>query len=271
MSKISWWVGLCSIYARMSFQSMISYYRWSFISFYTAHVLAYFGIYAVIWTTMRMFRQINGWGLYEVAFLYTFNLLSYSLAQVFLQGFWDMDELIVRGGLDQYLIRPVNPFVLLIARHLQFGYIAHISLGFAALVFIIKNLHLIWGFSTLFLFIISISGAILIQAGMTIIPSCAAFWFTRAGQLAGFFIWDIREFISYPISIYPKIARVIFTMVIPIAFINYYPSYCLLGRNGTVLPVKALPFLTLAIGLIMALLSYLVWCAGLKRYSGSGT
>ncbi len=271
MKNFMWWARLCGIFFRMGFQSTVSYFRWSFISVYISHVVGYLGSYIVIWTGMRMFDGVNGWGVYEVMFLYSVDLLSYSFSQVFLQPFWDMDDLVVSGGLDQYLLRPINPLFHLLARHIAFGYIAHISLGIGVVFFVLSKLGIVWGILQWVQFLITIVGATMIQAGISIIPSCAAFWLNRADQLSSLMRWDLREYIRYPVSIYPKLLRSFLTVVVPFAFVNYYPSLSLIKSDGLTALIHLASWATPLIGLILIIISYRVWLAGLRRYNSSGT
>ena len=113
-------------------------------------------------------------------------------------------------------------------------------------------------------------GASLIQASIAIILACTAFWSRQAGQLVGFVIQGLRDFIRFPISIYPWIVQFLFTFLIPYGFVNFYPAYRFFGKTDAIAFSVNLPFASLAIGIVMAMCSYLIWIRGLRRYESAG-
>lgn len=264
--NLKWWLDLSWLCLKMRSSSMISYNRWSFLSLFFAQILSYFGSFVTIWATMRVFNSVNGWSIYEVVFLYSLDLLAYACSQAFVIPLWHMDDLVLRGGLDDYLIRPLNPLYHIIARGFNFGYLAHITIGMAAVLFSYGRLGLSWGAGQWWLLGVAVIGASLIQAALTIIPASMSFWWTRE-ELSGLIRWGLRSFIRYPISIYPILVRVVLTFIVPLAFVNYFPAQSLLGKSALIL----WPSVTLAIGLVLIILSGAVWRAGLRRYASSGT
>ena len=58
----------------------------------------------------------------------------------------------------------------------------------------------------------------------------------------------------------------IFTVVIPFGFIGYYPAMYLLGKTK-----MCVPMWLLAVTLLFALASVLIWCCGMKKYDSTGT
>lgn len=263
---ITWWLKLGWLCIKMRTASQISYNRWSYFSLFFGQILSYFGGFTVIWATMRVFNAVKGWSVYEVVFLYALDLMAYACSQAFVIPLWRMDELVLRGGLDDYLIRPLSPLVHIIARNFNLGYLAHISISLAAIIFSYNQLGMNWGVQHWLLLGVAVIGASLIQAALTIMPASLTFWWTRE-SLSGVIRWGLREFIRYPISIYPVAVRIVLTFIIPMAFVNYYPALSLLGKNALLL----WPTVTLAIGLVLIMLSLVVWRAGLRRYASSGT
>lgn len=59
----------------------------------------------------------------------------------------------------------------------------------------------------------------------------------------------------------------IFTFVMPIAFIAYYPSLVILRPDA----VPLLSWLSPFIGIVFFLISYRIWMLGAMKYSGTGS
>ena len=71
----------------------------------------------------------------------------------------------------------------------------------------------------------------------------------------------------YPVTIFDGIFRIIFTFVIPIAFIAYYPGIVILRPDE----IPLLSMLSPVIGIIFFWLSYKFWMLGARRYDGTGS
>ena len=91
------------------------------------------------------------------------------------------------------------------------------------------------------------------------------FWLVQGNEIADL-IQTFREFAKYPINIFPAVFQVLFTVVIPFGFIGYYPAMYLLGKTK-----MCVPMWLLAVTLLFALASVLIWCCGMKKYDSTGT
>lgn len=58
-------------------------------------------------------------------------------------------------------------------------------------------------------------------------------------------------------------------LIIPFAFINYFPAQFLLNKSDMAFPAVFL-YLTPAIGIVLYLLSYLFWRFSMKFYKSTG-
>jgi len=264
--NLRWWLGLGRLSLSMRVASQITYNRWSYFSMFFAQLLSYFGEFVVVWVMMRAFQSVMGWSIYEVMILYALDLMAYAISQAFVIPLWRMDELVLRGGLDDYLIRPLPPLVHIIARNFQLGYLAHLTISLTALFFSYGQLDMHWGAAQWLLLVVAVLGGSLIQAALTILPASGTFWWTKE-SLSGLIRWGSREFIRYPLSIYPAGVRFVLTFIIPMAFVNYYPALSLLGKA----PLLLWPLVTLAVGFLLMGAALFVWRLGLRRYSSSGT
>ena len=75
-----------------------------------------------------------------------------------------------------------------------------------------------------------------------------------------------REFVKYPLNVFPAAIQGFFTYILPLGFVAYYPAMALLGKTD--LPVAGL--MPLAAG-VVTLLAALIWRAGLRSYDSTGT
>lgn len=267
MKKIRWWFKLGWLFFTMNIRSTISYYRWSFVGVYIAHVLGYVNSYIIIWASMRSFKGLLGWNMRDVVFIYSIDLLSYALANMFVQPFWRMNELVGQGKLDDYLVRPVHSLIHIMLRHIEFGYLAHISVAITAMGVVITLSGIAWTIHNIIALVVTLIGAFFLQCTFGILPSCSTFFTIQSDQLAGMIRWGGREFIKYPIIIYPAGIRYLISFIIPFAFVNYYPVLSLLDKAKGIWVYG--PLMSLGLGIFLFSITVVVWNWSIKHYSSS--
>jgi ABC-2 type transport system permease protein len=228
--------------------------------------------YLGIWVIFDKFTSINGWSYDQVLFLYSLNTITYGLCSVFV---WDpmrrVGRLIQSGEFDSILIRPIDPFFHMLARTVSYNFLVPSTIGLVVLVVSMRNLGLVFSLATLFSFLCFLIGAFLIQCSIFIIGGSLSFWFVNSMSVVDTFIYSIRRFIDYPISLYSRIIQFILTFLIPYAFVNFYPAVLFLGKKNESLFHPALQYGTPLVGLMMISLSFFLWRQGLKRYQSTGS
>jgi len=71
--------------------------------------------------------------------------------------------------------------------------------------------------------------------------------------------------------VYPQVVQIIFTFVVPLGFISFYPASEFLGVPGAwEIPVD-LALVTPVVGLVSGALALLMFRKGMQRYEGSGS
>lgn len=245
------------------------------ISFWVATLLmeiSYGADYLMIWVLIHKFKNIGGWGSYEVMFLYALNLISYSLAGfVLFHPTSRLPRLIENGEFDEVLTKPLNPSLYLISKEFNPGYIFHITLAIAVLVLCFTNLNIALTLPRLlFLLVVMFSGA-LIQGAAFIFTSVPSFWLIKNNSIRSVLMYDMKEFIRYPISIYSKFLQILLTVILPYAFINFYPAQFFLDKNDFLMFHPILQYLSPVVGIILFLAAYKFWTVAIQHYQSTGS
>ena len=74
----------------------------------------------------------------------------------------------------------------------------------------------------------------------------------------------------YPLTIYPRALQFVFTFILPLGWITFYPASELLGRRPDYIPVN-MALVTFLIGVFIFALSCLVMSLGMRRYESAGS
>ena len=245
-------------------------YPGAYMAGITAQWLTYgismFMIFLMVWN----FGSLAGWSPEEVIFLYAVWLLTYAIAATFTFNLCiNFEQLVINGTMDEAFTRPTPPFAYLLAANVNVGYISHITLTAAALAFSIIRLGIPWTPGQwLWLAVMLISGAVITGCIMLLceLPSIR----THSASPISPFFWQTRIFTQYPLTIYPGILQFLFTAVIPLGFINFYPIQVLLGKNdgmGTPWIMWISPF----VAVLLVILTAACWKGLSKYYESAGT
>jgi ABC-2 type transport system permease protein len=207
------------------------------------------------------FEALNGWNIWELFFLYCLWL--------FFWHFWDLEEDLIRGTFDQFLLRPASVFIQYIGREVQYIGFADMFVAVVGLVLAYVQLDLHWSLSLwFFLPIIVISGTV-IEMTLNLMVACISFW-TGRSSIALDMIMEFNVLVQhYPVDIFGTWFRVVVTGLIPVAFMNYYPALLLLGKidKGA---APWLGYISPIVAILLAGLTTIVWHFAMHRYSSSG-
>jgi len=75
----------------------------------------------------------------------------------------------------------------------------------------------------------------------------------------------------YPLSIYPFVLQMIFTFLIPIGFISFYPASEFLGQSSGFHIPFSMALWTPLVGIVFFVISQLTFNFGMKKYESAGS
>lgn len=229
----------------------------SMILDYASKLLILFFIFEIV-------DNINGWDYYQLLFIFGINTLCLSLWSCFCINTISLPYYIRDGKMDTFLIRPLHPLFQIMMDGFDEDAWGELIVGIIITVigFIKLKLSLIF---IIILPIVCISGAF-IYAGISILFSTASFFTSTKVDFANL-VFEFSEFAMYPMGIYNKSLRILFSTLIPIAFVSYYPSLGIFESVKNILLLILLP----VISFVYFLITVKVWNIGLKRYGSTGS
>jgi ABC-2 type transport system permease protein len=115
---------------------------------------------------------------------------------------------------------------------------------------------------------LALLGASAIQAAGLIALGSLAFWIVRS-DVAFDLYFRLRRFLAYPLTLYGVGVLWLLTLVVPLAFVNFYPAALILGKDPTI-PPSAIGWVAPVVGLAAVLLSNRLFSAGVSAYQGAG-
>jgi len=261
-----------SCYVRMALAQARSQmqYRVNFFSQVVSMVLTYAGQFvALYWLTQR-FTTVGGWRFEEIILLYALAILAWGFAVSLFWSLVGFEDQVRRGTFDRALLRPINPLLTVLGSQSPIGGAGQFVFSIAAFTFAVKAAGIrLTAVQLGYLLLTAVGGALILGAALLAVATLA-FWTTRTYTFYWSLIYPARQLINYPVSIYHRAIQFVLTVLLPFAFINYFPAHVLLGRVQD-LPWPVLGWATPLVGAACISLAYGFWKLGTRRYSSTGS
>lgn len=212
------------------------------------------------------FPSINGWGYYEILFLYGFSLISITPTQCLLDNNWSLRRYVYDGDFVKYCFRPINLWFYYVSEVFDVKGLGQLVFGFVTLIYAWIKLSLPVTFLLIIETIIALITASLFMMALQNAAAASCFWMQNS-----FWLLDIslkmKDYAKYPVTIFNDVFKFIFTFILPVAFMAYYPSLAILRPDD----VPLLTWLSPVIGILAFYASYKLWMKGASKYDGSGS
>jgi len=217
-------------YMKMHFKKMMQY-KASFALSFISQIFIFFTYYFTIIALFNKFSNVKGFSVYEVLLTFSIIKFGFSMNEVFARGIDHFDRLIIQGEYDRILVRPRNVLLQVLGYEMDFTKISRVIQAIIILVIALVNINIIWSFDKVLTLILMLISSCLIFFGIFLISASYCF-ITLEGLETRNMITDGGKHMSqYPIGIFQKGFRFVFTFIIPYAFVNYYPLMYLLNRT----------------------------------------
>lgn len=247
-------------------------YRGAMWADFIFFVMGYGTQFLLIYLMVGKFGTLGGWGRYEVMLLYSMSILTYTLACTFIRGAADnIPEKIREGHFDQTLTKPMQPLGYEIVSSFSAYYLVHVALSVGMLMISFRALGTQFNAIKAAMLVLALIGGTMIQGGVLILFSSASFYLIGNNPLVyGVFV-TLRMLNENPVSIFPPFVQIFLTVVIPFAFVSFYPAQYFLDKEDFLLFHPALQYLTPLVGVLVLVASGAVWTYGVNRYQSSGS
>ena len=241
-------------------------YRADFIISTVGMICTNIAGFVSFWILFKNFPSINNWSYHEMLFLYGFSLISLTPVQCLFDNNWSLRMNVYSGDFIKYCFRPINLFFYYQSEVFDIKGLGQFAFGIATLVYSWNKIGLAVTPLIILKVLLFLISASLVMIALQNAASATCFWIKGS-----FFVLDLvfklKDYSKYPITIFTPVFRFIFTFIIPIAFIAYYPSLVVLRPDD----IPLLSWLSPLISLAFFYASYKFWMLGATKYSGTGS
>jgi ABC-2 type transport system permease protein len=219
------------------------------------------------------FGAIGGWTLGEIAFIWGLTEAAFGTMDMIFSGF-DYDffgPMIRKGQFDQLLLRPVNITLQVMGSRFVLRRLGKITEGLTIFIYGLTQIDINWSVIQIAYIPIVFISEVLFFGSLFIIGATTTFWTMERLEILNIFTYGGSEIMAYPMHIFPRPIRMMFTYLVPAIFISYYPATFILNKPN---PLNAPPFFAFLAPLVAAvtmIIALRFWEFGVKNYQSTGS
>jgi ABC-2 type transport system permease protein len=251
----------------MNLRSLLEY-RLSTCLMALAQFCTAFSWFLSIGLLFRRFGGIAGWTFAEAGLCFAVTTIAFSLSECFARGFDSFSGMVIRGEFDRVLLRPRSTIVQVLGTRIDITRAGRLVEALVVLFVMIPQTGISWDGVKVLTLVLMILGGAAVFSGIFILGATVCFFTLEGLEIINIFTDGGRELASYPLPVYGRWIQRFFTFIIPFGCVNYLPLLFLTGRAEHPSPLFAL--IPLA-GFVFLLPCLLVWRAGVRRYTSSGS
>lgn len=253
-------------YLRLIAKGQLRYRSTLYISAF-AQIAMPLSLLAGIMLLFARFGSLGPWTAREALLCYGVTQLAFALAELASRGFDGFSSVLANGEFDRMLVRPRNLILQVLGSRLDLSRFGRAAIGSGVLAWSVAGLGIEWSPLKALALALMVGCGALLFSSLFVLGAAFAFLTTDGLELVNIFTDGGREMTQYPMSIYERWLRLLFTFIVPFACVNYLPLMYLLGREGygpayAFVPLAALGF---------AAPCLLAWRAGVVRYVSTGS
>lgn len=214
---------------------------------------------------------LGGFTLSEVAFLYGGSALCLGIADLALGNIEQLGQRIRAGTFDAMLIRPVSAYAQMCADNFALRRLGRITQGGAVFVWAVASLDIAWSPARVLMIPYLLAFGSVIFIALFTLGAAVQFWTAESSELANSFTYGGSTLAQFPMTIYPTEAVKALTFIVPITFVNWYPSLFILGKDDPLGLPTAVQFSAPVAAVALTAAAAAVWGAGVRHYRSTGS
>ncbi len=245
-----------------------------------AHMLAYrvsaingalastgWGVFQLAWIFMLTDRvhHVYGWSRDELVLLAMGYVLVIGIFHLFFsRGFEDFSYVVNRGGLDAYLLRPIDTQFFVSTLRIRITNLVRITLGLGSMIWWIQYRQLPVTLEGVCMFLLLALVGIVVIFSFWFFFSSLLIWYPNLNNLSDF-LYTFNGFARYPVEMILRTGNLLLYLLIPLMLVVAVPVKVLLGE------INAGYIIILCVSaMILFILSRMFWKFALRSYTSVG-
>jgi ABC-2 type transport system permease protein len=222
--------------------------------------------FAFIAAVFAKVPSINGWSFWTVVLLFGMVGLSEGIGNLFFEGMWSTSQLKHQGELDYLLVRPYPVVLQILTSSVGLNGLGNVLTGGAMIVAGLAHLDVAWSLGHGVVAVLLLISAVAVRIGIMLACSASTFWMEGPGSMFMFAVHQVGDLARYPLAIYPVALKAVLGVMLPFAFVSFFPVSWLTGEGDT----GMIGLLTPLVAVACVAFGLFAVRRGLMRYESAG-
>lgn len=220
---------------------------------------------------VNRFDRLKEWTGGNLFFFFGMMSVSFYITEMFGRGITgDFPSMVRTGRLDTFLVRPRGVLTQVLCGGVDPRRITCIAVGVAALVMGSRMSEIVWTPLKALVLAESVILSVFLILGLFMIEAIFCIHSVKSVELVNALTYGGRSACQYPVDIYPRPLRVLFTVIAPFALTMHVPASWILGK-----PLYGWPswtaFVTPLSGILVFALMTFLFHRGMRFYRSTGS
>ncbi|MGW4206796.1 ABC transporter permease [Lentzea sp. NPDC004789] len=246
-------------------------YRGSFAIDFVSQVMAQSYELIVILVLFSQVNALGGFSRNEVLLMYAFAGAAFGVADLFAGQLDYLPTYIRTGNFDVLLMRPLGTLPQIMCSDIRLRRIGRIIGALAVMVYTLSHVAVAWSPAKIMLTVATPVAGAVIYGSVWVVACSICFWIVEGREFANAVTYGSNAFTSYPINVYARPLRWLMAYVVPGAFVAYYPSLALLGKQDPLGLPGWVGWTSPLVAVLAATAAGLVWRFAVRHYRGTGS
>ena len=221
-------------YMSMYMKSQLEY-KSSFILSLFAQLLSVSLSSFMVFILMDKFNFMDKYDIYQIMLNISIVQFGFSFAECFGRGFDKFSKIIKNGLLDLMFIKPRSIYIQVFGSNIEFSKLSRVIGSLVLFIIAINNICFDKSFFNIMLLVMLLIFSTMIYFSLYILSACFCFKTVEGLEFMNIFTDGSREFGQYPMDLFRREVLIVFTYLVPIACVNYYPVNYILGKSNSIL------------------------------------
>jgi viologen exporter family transport system permease protein len=196
--------------------------------------------------------------------------IAYSLADMVVGHLDTLPTYIRAGTVDAFYLRPLPLLAQLVTSDISLRRLGRLGVALVTFAIAVHVNEIDWSARTTLVVAMAVVAGVAIVAALFVCASALQFFLVEGGELTNGFVYGGAYASQNSTQVFPGALRVLFTYVVPAAFVAYLPTVVLLDLPGAPLLPSWLGWCAPLAAALAWAVALLLWRAGTHRYQGAG-
>ena len=210
--------------------------------------------------------ELRGWSFWDMVLLFGVVAFAEGIGSFLFEGMWQLARQINTGELDYFMVRPYPVVLQSSSAEVGINGLSNTVIGALMIGTAVAHVEVSWSPWTVALAVLMLLSAVVIKVSINLGTNSVAFWLSGPTPLFAFAVHQAGDLARFPLSIYPVALKAVLGIVLPFAFVSFFPVAYLRGIGQT-------PWVGLLTPLVAAycvVVANFIFKRGLLRYESAG-